>query len=107
MEWLKGFLSLDVDVSYLEVNQCEVKGNELLDDEISVFHGSHKCHNSTTECFYRPSLNGVSWTRGRYQCVCRNGFYSKHHRGIFNGTLVEGECNTVILQMNFHQRQRS
>ncbi|XP_023313125.1 probable G-protein coupled receptor CG31760 [Anoplophora glabripennis] len=86
---LKGFLSLDVDVSHLEVNQCEAKSSKRFSNEISVFHGSHKCHNSTSECVYRPILNTMSWTRGRYQCACRPGFYSPHHDGLFNGSLVE------------------
>ncbi|XP_074027570.1 probable G-protein coupled receptor CG31760 isoform X2 [Leptinotarsa decemlineata] len=92
---LKGFLSLDVDVSHLEINQCEVKDNKRLDNEISIFHGSHKCHNST-ECSYKQTLNGVPWTRGKYQCVCRAGFFSPYHNGIFNGTLVEEAWSELV-----------
>ncbi|XP_056641036.1 probable G-protein coupled receptor CG31760 isoform X2 [Diorhabda sublineata] len=86
---LKGFLSLDVDVSYLEVNQCETIRNQQVNNEISIFHGSHKCHNFSTKCIYRSNLNQETWTRGKYHCVCRSGFYSEYHQGIFNGTLVE------------------
>lgn len=57
---VKGYLSLDVDVSALEVNQCEAYEPSKM--EIAVFHGTHKCHNSTTEVssffeiFYFSSL---------------------------------------------------
>ncbi|CAH1098498.1 unnamed protein product [Psylliodes chrysocephalus] len=86
---LKGFLSLDVDVSHLEINQCEQHRYHNANNEIAIFYGSHKCDNITTQCIYRQSLNKESWTRGKYQCVCRPGFYSEYHDGIFNGTLVE------------------
>lgn len=47
---MKGFLSVDVDVSNLEINQCDVKpesgGGSV---EVQAFHGTHKCHNETSE----------------------------------------------------------
>ncbi|XP_022901804.2 probable G-protein coupled receptor CG31760 [Onthophagus taurus] len=91
---LKGFLSLDVDISKFEVNQCEMK---LISTptEIEAFHGSHKCHNKTSKCYYKPTKTYMSWTRGSYQCVCRDGYYSPHHNGIFNGTLVEVAFNAM------------
>ncbi|KAH1016001.1 hypothetical protein HUJ04_007296 [Dendroctonus ponderosae] len=46
---LKGFLSLDVDVSHLEVNQCEARPDFPSPKSMFVFHGSHKCHNFTSE----------------------------------------------------------
>ncbi|XP_017783461.1 PREDICTED: probable G-protein coupled receptor CG31760 [Nicrophorus vespilloides] len=86
---LKGFLSLDIDVSTLQINQCEPKADSPSLSQIVVFHGSHKCDNVTSKCYYRPQLSQISWSRGSYQCQCRNGYYSPHHGGIFNGTLVE------------------
>ncbi|KAB0794215.1 hypothetical protein PPYR_13835 [Photinus pyralis] len=85
---MKGYLSLDVDVSNLEVNQCE---DDHLGSysEILVLHGTHKCHNLTSKCVYRSQLGLTGWSRGSYQCKCRPGFYSPHHAGIFNGTIVE------------------
>lgn len=84
---MKGFLSLDVDVSHLQVNQCEKNSDSGL-DEISIFYSTHKCHNTTSKCIFRPNISPL-WSRGRYQCVCKDGYYSPHHGGIFNGTLVE------------------
>lgn len=46
---MKGFLSLDVDVSKLEINQCEADIYYPSSSEISIFHGSHKCHNRTSK----------------------------------------------------------
>ncbi|KAK9717653.1 Tc5 transposase DNA-binding domain [Popillia japonica] len=86
---MKGFLSLDVDVSKLEINQCEADIYYPSSSEISIFHGSHKCHNRTSKCIYKQSISHTSWTRGSYQCLCRDGYYSPHHGGKFNGTLVE------------------
>lgn len=45
---MKGYLSLDVDVSNLEVNQCEAESPESY-SEISVLHGTHKCDNITSQ----------------------------------------------------------
>ncbi|KAE8747621.1 hypothetical protein FOCC_FOCC005600, partial [Frankliniella occidentalis] len=87
----KGFLSVDVDLSMLEVNQCEAKNSPQRhvpaeEQQISVFHGTHKCDNITTECVHTP---GAGWARGSYYCRCRPGYYSHSNRGIFNGTVVE------------------
>ncbi|XP_050311439.1 probable G-protein coupled receptor CG31760 isoform X2 [Anthonomus grandis grandis] len=81
---LKGFLSLDVDISHLQVDQCE-SGPLTPTNALSIFHGSHKCHNLTTE----SAAQVPSWSRGRYECRCRDGYFSTHHGGVFNGTLVE------------------
>ncbi|PSN34177.1 putative G-protein coupled receptor [Blattella germanica] len=83
---VKGFLSLDIDVSGLEVNQCDLNSGPILSNQILALRGTHKCHNDTTQCDYRPSQG---WVRGGYQCSCRKGFYSLREKGIFNGTLVE------------------
>lgn len=34
-----------------------------------------------------PTING--WTRGSYQCLCKQGFYSTQHPDGFNGTIME------------------
>lgn len=46
---LKRFLSLDVDVSTLEINQCENYEKPSSLNEITSFHGSHKCDNTTSK----------------------------------------------------------
>lgn len=130
---MKGFLSLDVDVSKLEINQCEADIYYPSSSEISIFHGSHKCHNRTSkvitkfqiffsstlvncpflnlfcvgtvfflilQCIYKQSISHTSWTRGSYQCLCRDGYYSPHHGGKFNGTLVEGIFTIVPIREN-------
>ncbi|CAH0563492.1 unnamed protein product [Brassicogethes aeneus] len=88
---LKGFLSLDVDVSHLEVNQCEgqERDKDRLGVEIIIFHGTHKCHNRTSQCGYESHSNSIGWSRGKYLCSCRPGYYSLHQNAQFNGTLVE------------------
>ncbi|CAF4930352.1 unnamed protein product [Pieris macdunnoughi] len=88
---LKGIVSLDIDISSLEVNQCEAY--EYDDNQIYSFHGTHKCPNETTYCEYKPnretSTRYSGWARGSYICKCRPGYYSIHHPEGFNGTLVE------------------
>ncbi|XP_045488890.1 probable G-protein coupled receptor CG31760 [Pieris rapae] len=88
---LKGVVSLDIDISSLEVNQCEA--DEYDDNQIYSFHGTHKCPNETTYCEYKPNreLNArfSGWARGSYICKCRPGYYSIHHPEGFNGSLVE------------------
>lgn len=46
---MKGFLSLDIDVSALEVNQCDLSSGPKLSNQIEVLRGTHKCHNDTTQ----------------------------------------------------------
>ncbi|XP_055550047.1 probable G-protein coupled receptor CG31760 isoform X2 [Wyeomyia smithii] len=153
---LRGFLSIDVDISDLQVNQCDnpnkleimgynhhlrqyypfVRNIKLSDEDqlnqIEVFHGSHKCHDYSMRCVYRPVLvnvptavnlnynhysntssfsdassninNGTinlaamikrnlkviqGWTRGAYECKCKDGFFSAPHPRGFNGSIME------------------
>ncbi|XP_058121445.1 probable G-protein coupled receptor CG31760 [Anopheles coustani] len=170
---IRGFLSIDIDISDLQVNQCNnpnrfeilsynqhlrqyypfVRNLKLGEDEqmrqIEAFHGSHKCHAHSMRCEYRPvvtsvitgpspltmslsngssalasfaassslsssstsssSINGTGgmgpsvvvaagnpmqtvingWTRGAYQCRCRDGYYSFRHPDGFNGSIME------------------
>ena len=46
---MKGFLSVDVDVSSLEVNQCDVGKEPVISTEITALRGTHKCHNDTSQ----------------------------------------------------------
>ncbi|KAK3920499.1 putative G-protein coupled receptor [Frankliniella fusca] len=103
----KGFLSVDVDLSPLEVNQCEAKTNpqrrvSAEEQQISVFHGTHKCDNVTTQCVHIP---GAGWARGSYYCRCRPGYYSNSNRGIFNGTVVEQAWQEYEQQVQQVQQQ--
>lgn len=49
------------------------------------------------QCQFRPQyLNSnnrlptiIGWTRGSYQCLCKQGFYSTRHPDGFNGTIME------------------
>ncbi|VVC90381.1 unnamed protein product [Leptidea sinapis] len=90
---LKGVVSLDIDISSLEINQCESEIAEENHNQIYSFHGTHKCPNETTYCEYKPnravSTRHSGWARGSYTCKCRPGFYSLQHPEGFNGSLVE------------------
>ncbi|XP_058450108.1 probable G-protein coupled receptor CG31760 isoform X3 [Malaya genurostris] len=164
---LRGFLSIDIDISDLQVNQCDnpsklelmsynhhlrqyypfVRNIKLSDDEqlhqIEAFHGSHKCHMHSMRCVYRPVLVNIvtavnlnynhysntssysnvnsssssssssssgssssgsgstaallkknlkviqGWTRGAYECKCKDGFFSAPHPRGFNGSIME------------------
>lgn len=49
---IRDFLSVDIDISGLEVNQCDVDTSDdekKLDNQIESFRGSHKCHDDTTQ----------------------------------------------------------
>ncbi|XP_028166441.1 probable G-protein coupled receptor CG31760 [Ostrinia furnacalis] len=90
---LKGVVSLDIDISNLEINQCEAEVEDDCSNQIYSFHGTHKCPNETTYCEYRPnreiSARHAGWARGLYICKCRPGYYSTNHPEGFNGSLVE------------------
>ena len=94
---VRDFLSVDIDISGLEVNQCDAplqnNGKEVLSNQITSFRGTHKCHNDTTQCEYQSPYNvgvGSGWTKGAYVCKCRKGYYSiSQHRSGFDGILVE------------------
>ncbi|KAG4080734.1 hypothetical protein HA402_013264 [Bradysia odoriphaga] len=107
---MRGFLSVDIDISDLHINQCDLpiprpvpsRPNQLSNhdevfNEIDVFHNSHKCHEDSMQCEYRQLRNGFTknnfvtagWTRGAYQCMCKAGYYSIRHPFGFNGTVME------------------
>lgn len=50
---IREFLSVDIDISGLEVNQCDASSlnneNEVLSNQIASFKGTHKCHTDTTQ----------------------------------------------------------
>lgn len=59
---VREFLSVDIDISGLEVNQCDAplqsSENEILSNQITSFKGTHKCHNDTTQVIVKvKSLN--------------------------------------------------
>ncbi|XP_073993198.1 probable G-protein coupled receptor CG31760 isoform X2 [Rhodnius prolixus] len=83
---VRGFLSIDVDISKLQVNQCDPSNNDDV-NQIITFKGSHKCHNSTI-CKYHNEKHH-SWSRGNYVCLCRPGYYMSQPQVPFLGSLVE------------------
>ncbi|XP_067136225.1 probable G-protein coupled receptor CG31760 isoform X2 [Centruroides vittatus] len=89
-ESVVGVVSVDVDVTNMDVNQCDRRWNEDNGHnrlgEIDIFLGSHKCDNDTSQCMFTP---GQGWVRGAYKCKCRDGYYSATKKSVFNGTLVE------------------
>lgn len=66
---IKGFLSIDIDVSELQVNQCSARSsarskepltanqyyNEIF-SQIEIFHESNKCHSSSMLVSWTQSL---------------------------------------------------
>lgn len=89
-ESVVGIVSVDVDLTDLDVNQCDSRwtgddGAHRL-GRIDVFLGSHKCHNRTSQCIFTP---GGGWVRGAYRCKCRDGYYSATKKSELSGSLVE------------------
>jgi len=82
-----GLLVMDLSVSGLDINQCEVSEKEPDSGEniIQRFQNTHKCHN-TSKCIFQP---GHGWVRGGYTCQCRKGYYPATGKNGFNGSLVE------------------
>lgn len=81
-----GYVSVDVDIRTLGVNQCDSTEFDSEDIFIEIFKGSHKCHNST-KCVY--SEGERLWSRGNYVCQCKPGYYMPHPQVPFLGNLVE------------------
>ncbi|XP_014602858.1 PREDICTED: probable G-protein coupled receptor CG31760 isoform X3 [Polistes canadensis] len=97
---VREFLSMDIDISGLEVNQCNASpygDSASSSNQIASFRGTHKCHDDTTQCeYYSPNgkINehgvGAGWAKGAYICKCRQGFYGRNHQQTgFDGILVE------------------
>ncbi|KAI4499691.1 hypothetical protein M0802_005261 [Mischocyttarus mexicanus] len=97
---VREFLSMDIDISGLEVNQCNASpygDSTSSSNQIASFRGTHKCHDDTTQCeYYSPNgkINehgvGAGWAKGAYVCKCRQGFYGTNHQQTgFDGILVE------------------
>ncbi|XP_017876461.1 probable G-protein coupled receptor CG31760 isoform X1 [Ceratina calcarata] len=97
---VREFLSIDIDISGLEVNQCDaslhIEDTDVLSNQIASFKGTHKCHTDTTQCEYQSPSNrinengvGAGWAKGAYVCRCRKGYYSTTQQSVFDGILVE------------------
>lgn len=70
--------------------------NILIGFSILLTRFHHHLNYFTAQCQFRPqylnnnrlsTING--WTRGSYQCLCKQGFYSIRHPDGFNGTIME------------------
>ncbi|KAK0170883.1 hypothetical protein PV328_008674 [Microctonus aethiopoides] len=114
------YLSVDIDITGLEINQCDLSASKSSDDidetfnnQMESFRGSHKCDKNTTQCEYRSQTNrkysdiyqssaAPGWVKGAYICKCRNGFYSVDATNTiedeppgFDGILVEAAWNEM------------
>ncbi|KAH9361254.1 hypothetical protein HPB48_006816 [Haemaphysalis longicornis] len=96
-------LSVDVDTSGMDIDQCDRGAPSAAAREespaaaafrISAFHGTHRCHNQTSQCLFAP---GHGWSRGSYVCQCRRGYYAATGDPFFNGSLVEGAWREKVL----------
>ncbi|XP_025422700.1 probable G-protein coupled receptor CG31760 isoform X2 [Sipha flava] len=70
---------VEANLSAVTIDQCEKS------DESNVFNGTNKCHDTTTDCVYKPGDRPFS--AGNYWCVCKPGYYSAHVK--YDGALVE------------------
>ncbi|XP_076361072.1 putative G-protein coupled receptor CG31760 isoform X2 [Tachypleus tridentatus] len=90
MKSLIGVLSVDVDVTKMDLNQCDdpwpLNNFSVTYWQMKSFLGTHKCHNKSSECLFSPNQG---WVSGAYKCHCRKGFYSPMKSSEFHGTLVE------------------
>ncbi|KAK2726152.1 hypothetical protein QYM36_000567 [Artemia franciscana] len=89
-ESLNGLLVADVNLSNLDIHQCDqpvsTSGRLTVTDAVPAFVGTHKCHLETTECVSKAH---GGWVRGSYVCQCKRGFYYPKGGNSFNGTLAE------------------
>lgn len=82
---MKGYLSLDVDVSPLEVNQCDKSPSVAVPgNEIAVFRGSHKCHNETTLVRNQTANLNPIWGRSGFDAV--SNFLYSANTGLWTST---------------------
>lgn len=72
---MRGFLSIDVDISDLHINQChlpiprapsrtnQLSNHEEVFNEIDVFHNSHKCHEDSMQVLHYYSWMELTFSR--------------------------------------------
>ncbi|KAL1421236.1 hypothetical protein MTO96_023213 [Rhipicephalus appendiculatus] len=103
-------LSVDLDTSGMDIDQCDSGAPAMAPRDgdpaaaaavgalrITAFHGTHRCHNRTSQvgdCLFAP---GHGWSRGSYVCQCRRGFYAATGDPFFNGSLVESAWREKVL----------
>ncbi|XP_065062644.1 probable G-protein coupled receptor CG31760 isoform X3 [Rhopilema esculentum] len=84
---MMGVASVDIDLSQVDINQCDLDGTSQF--TYKIFAGTHHCHNATSRCVHLP---GKGFTVGSYKCVCRDGYYHPYKnfkQRYFNGSLIE------------------
>ncbi|XP_041353707.1 probable G-protein coupled receptor CG31760 isoform X2 [Gigantopelta aegis] len=80
----QGVLTMDIELTDVDINQCDIEGNEILHE----FGSTHNCQ-PTTKCV---PVKGQGFKRGTYLCVCEDGYYFPDPTAkvkAYNGTVVE------------------
>ena len=97
-----GFVSVDIGIELLHINQCDDASNM---SEGDAFQGSHLCDHETSVCETKQlwigsssRLSDLEHKLGGYYCMCRKGYYAARGRAFvdlggnrtgYNGTILE------------------
>nr|XP_014087417.1 probable G-protein coupled receptor CG31760 [Bactrocera oleae] len=127
---LRGFISIDIDVTGLRVNQCEApifrlsfqqmqnRRLHLTDTpapesiaDIQAFHGSHKCHRDTMKCDYRvPSTETPTITTSKILSTpnswSRGAYQCLCRRGFYSMRHPDG-FNGTIMEIAWKEHQEN
>ncbi|XP_037927635.1 probable G-protein coupled receptor CG31760 [Teleopsis dalmanni] len=125
---LRGFISIDIDVTGLRVNQCEAltyrfnyqqiqtRRLHLADAQVSeaindlqAFHGSHKCHRETMMCDYRqPTSEAPTITTNKILTMpnawSRGAYQCLCKRGYYSERHSDG-FNGTIMEIAWKEHQ--
>ncbi|XP_067622555.1 probable G-protein coupled receptor CG31760 isoform X2 [Eurosta solidaginis] len=127
---LLGFISIDIDVTGLRVNQCEDPIHRLSDQHLHLrrlhisegliaesilnlqaFHGSHKCHRNTMKCEYRlPTTETPTITTSKIisspNSWSRGSYQCLCRRGFYSIRHPDG-FNGTIMEIAWKEHQEN
>ncbi|XP_061195604.1 probable G-protein coupled receptor CG31760 [Saccostrea echinata] len=84
----RGVATIDVELTNVDVNQCDVGTVSTKKGMFDIFRGTHLCQPSTV-CVFTP---GHGFGRGAYICTCAKGYFFpsiKAEEKFYNGSDIE------------------
>ncbi|XP_056017298.1 probable G-protein coupled receptor CG31760 [Ostrea edulis] len=99
----RGVATIDIELTNIDINQCDVDRAVNLSGTFDIFRGTHLCEPST-ECVF---TSGHGFRRGSYICTCAKGYFfpdtSAKHK-FFKGYDIEDDFTSGNITSTYQYR---